>query len=235
MPSNASLVISGDFSPADARRLADKYFAWMPKRPAPVHAAPAPVALEAPARVQLTDAVQLPRVVLAWHSPGGFLDGDAECDLLAAVLGGGHSSRLYQRLVYQQKLAEAVEVEQRTSRYGSELVVVATAQSGHTATELERAIDAELGRLDTAPPTERELTRARAFVQTDLLHEIESPVQLAAALNRFEVRFGDASQLQKRYLARYDGVTTAALATWAAKVLHAPRVTVVVEPDGGAK
>ena len=35
-------------------------------------------------------------------------------------------------------------------------------------------------------------TRARAFVQTDLLHEIESPVQLAAALNRFEVRFGDA-------------------------------------------
>ena len=187
--------------------------------------------LAAPARVRLTDAVQLPRVIFAWHSPGGFLDGDAECDLLAAVLGGGHSSRLYQSLVYQQKLAESVEVEQRTMRYGSEFVIVATAQSGHTAAELEQAIAAELARLDTTPPSERELERARAFVQTKLLHEIESPVQLAEALNYYEMRLGDANQLAARYLARYDAIDAPRLASWAGKVLHAPRLTVVIEPE----
>src|SRR4051812_5200400 len=83
VPSNASLVISGDFSSADAKKLVEKYFAWMPRRPVPPHATPAPASLAEPARVRLTDAVQLPRVILAWHSPGGFLDGDAECDLLA--------------------------------------------------------------------------------------------------------------------------------------------------------
>ena len=168
---------------------------------------------------------------MAWHSPGGFLDGDAECDLLAAVLGGGHSSRLYQSLVYEQKLAESIEVEQRTMRYGSEFVIVATAQSGHTSAELDKAIAAELARLDTTPPSERELERARAFVQTKLLHEIEGPVQLAGALNWFETRFGDANQLAARYLSRYETIGAPALATWAKKVLGAPRVTIVVEPE----
>ncbi|HWE30939.1 MAG TPA: pitrilysin family protein [Polyangia bacterium] len=231
VPSNASLVISGDFSSAAARALVDKYFAWMPKRPLPPHAEPRPVTLAKPARVRLTDAVQLGRVILAWHSPAAYADGDAECDLLAAVLGGGHSSRLYQRLVYADKLAESVDVEQRTSFYGSQLVVVATAQSGHTSAELERAIDDELRRVDTSPPTPSELERARAFVQTKLLHDIEPPVQLATTLNMFEARFGDAGELSRRYLARYDGVTAPSLAKWTGKVLHAPHLTVVIDPE----
>ncbi|HEX9104699.1 MAG TPA: pitrilysin family protein, partial [Polyangia bacterium] len=157
VPSNASLVVSGDFSTAEAKKLVDKYFAWMPKRPVPPHATPRPATLAKPARVRLTDAVQLPRVILAWHSPAAYSDGDAECELLAAVLGGGHSSRLYQTLVYERKLAESVEVEQSASFYGSQLVIVATAQSGHSSAELEQAIDGELARLDATPPSASEL------------------------------------------------------------------------------
>jgi zinc protease len=235
VPSNASLVISGDFAPAQAKALVEKYFAWMPKKPVPAHAAPKPVQLAKPARVTLKDAVQLPRVVLAWHSPAAFVEGDGECDLLAALLGGGKSSRLYQALVYDKKLAESVEVEQQTTRYGSQFLVIVTAQSGHSAAELEQAIDDELKRLDAAPPTDRELEQARAFVQTRLLRELESPVRLAEMLNIYEYWLGDGKQLEKRFLGRFDGITTAQVATWAKKVLGAPRVTVVVEPDGGAR
>jgi zinc protease len=231
VPSNATLIIEGDFSPVEAKRLVDKYLAWMPKRPVPPHATPKPAALPKPARVRITDAVKLPRVELAWHSPRGYTDGDAECDLLAAVLGGGHSSRLYQTLVYDKKLAESVEVEQRTMFLGSEFVIVATAQSGHTAAELEAAIDAELKRLQATPPTESELDRARTFVQTKLLRDIEGQVQLAGALAYFEMRLGDARELPRRYLSRYDAVTLTSLATWANKVLTAPRLTVVIDPE----
>jgi len=231
VPSNAMLVVSGDFSAAAARPLVEKYFAWMAKKPVPPHASPKPATLAKPVRVRLTDAVQLPRVVLAWHSPAGYLDGDAECDLLAAALGGGHSSRLYQSLVYEKKLAESVEVEQRTMRQGSQFVIVATAQSGHTASELEAAITAELERLQASPPTESELAQARAFVQTKLLHELEGQVQMAGALAYFEMRFGDAATLSTKYLGRYDSVTATELATWAKKVLSAPHLTVVVDPE----
>ncbi len=231
VPSNASLVITGDFTAAQAKELVEKYFAWMPKRPVPPHATPKPASLPKPARVRMTDAVQLPRVMLAWHSPSAYTDGDAECDLLAAVLGGGHSSRLYDSLVYDKKLAESVEVEQRTLLYGSQFVIVATAQSGHTAAELEQAIDEELARLDSVPPSEGELARARAFVQTKLLHDLEGQVQLAGALAFFEMRFGDAAALSTHYLARYDVVPLSSLALWAKRVLKAPRLTVEIDPE----
>jgi zinc protease len=236
VPANASLVVSGDFAPADAKRLIEKYFVWMPKRPVPPHSAPKPVALQKPARVRFKDAVQLPRVVLAWHSPGSFQPGDADSDLLAALLGGGKSSRLYQALVYQRKIAESVEVEQRNARYGSHLVIEVTALSGHTAAELENAVDEELARLlGAAPPTAAELERARAYVETALLRQLESPVHLAETLNLFDYHFGDPRKVETEYLGRYDAVTLPGLIGWAKKLLAAPRVSVEVLPDGGAR
>jgi zinc protease len=239
VPSNATLVISGDFSSADARKLVDRYFAWMAKKPVPPHAqlTDDAAAQQKPVRVALKDAVQLPRVVLAWHTPAAYSEGDAQAELLAALLGGGHSSRLYRALVYDKKLAESVEVSQQSSLLGSQLVVIATAQSGHTSAELEKAIDEELKRLTSgaAPPTAEELERARAFTQTRFLKEIESPVHLAETLALFEFYFHDPSQLDTRYLGRFDGVTVPLLAAAAKKILSAPRVTVVVDPQGGAQ
>jgi predicted Zn-dependent peptidase len=236
VPSNVSLVIAGDFQPAQARALVDKYFAWMPKRKVPPHAAPAPVTLAKPERVTLTDAVQLPRVVLAWLSPGSFQPGDAACDLLAAMLGQGESSRLYQALVYERKLAQSVEVEQRSLRYGSQFVITATAQSGHSAAELEKAIDEELAHLAAGRPvTAGELERARARVETIALHEVETPDRMADAINLFEARFGDPTKIDSLFLGRYDAVTLPELQSWAQKVLQAPRVTIDVEPDPKAE
>jgi predicted Zn-dependent peptidase len=115
--------------------------------------------------------------------------------------------------------------------YGSEFAIVATAQSGHTAAELEQAIDEELARLDSVPPSDSELERARAFVQTKLLHDLEGQVQLAGALAYFEMRFGDAAALSKHYLARYDVVPLSSLTLWAKKVLKAPRLTIEIDPE----
>jgi zinc protease len=233
VPSNASMVIAGDFAPSDARKLVDKYFAWMPKAKVPPHAAPKPVALAQPQRVSLKDSVQLPQVTLAWLSPASYEPGDAEADLLATILGTGKSSRLYQALVYERKLAQAVSVEQRTSRYQSSFVIKVNAQSGHGSAELERAVDEELKKLlTTAPPTQVELERARAKAQTTLLREVETADRMADQLNFFEYRFGDPGKIDSIFLGRYDRVTLAQLTALAKKVLGAPRVTIAVEPEG---
>jgi predicted Zn-dependent peptidase len=233
--SNASLVIAGDFKTAEARALVEKYLAPLPARPVPSHAAPAAAKLDAKRRVHLEDAVRLERLVLAYHSPADFEPGDAECDLLAAVLGGGRSSRLYRALVYEQKIAESVSVRQGSLRLGSRFIITATAQPGHSTAELERAIDAELAKLDAIDA--RELERARAFVETESLRALESPAAIADVLNQYEFRFGDPAQLEKRFLARYDAVQLADLQRVAAEVLRAPRVAIEVVPQtkGGAK
>jgi zinc protease len=235
VPSNAVLVINGDFDRAQAKALIEKYFAWMPKKPVPPHASPKPTTLDKPVRVALTEDVQLSRVVMAWHSPRAFADGDADTELLAAVLGGGDSSRLFRALVYDQKLAESVEVDQIDRAWGSDLQITATAQSGHTSAEVEKAIDRELERLTKEPPTQAELDRARAYVQTRLLRAIESPVRLAEVLAEFELFAGDARTIDQRLVSRYDSLTVDGVRSWAKKVLGAPRLTIVIDPNGGAK
>ena len=236
VPANATLVVSGDFATEEARRLVDKYFAWMPRAPEPPHPSPPPPSPGKPARVTISDDVTLARVVLDWRSPADYAPGDAECDLLAALLGAGKSSRLYQSLVYERKLAQTVDVQQESARLGSQFVITATAQAGHTTAELEAALDDELTRLtDRAPATQAELLRARGQVQIESLRELSEPARLADQLLAFELRFHDPAKLEERLLARYDEVTLEALNHEAQSLLRAPRVTLLIEPAPAEK
>ena len=53
-------------------------------------------------RAVVTDRVELPRVYMAWLTSPIYKPGDAEADIAATALGGGRSSRLYKKLVYEQ-------------------------------------------------------------------------------------------------------------------------------------
>src|SRR6266581_3554997 len=88
VPNNASLAIVGDFDPLKRGEDVPKIKAHTP-----------PITSERRGVVQ--DNVQLPRVYIAWLTSPIFKPGDAEADLTAAILGGGKSSRLYKKLVYE--------------------------------------------------------------------------------------------------------------------------------------
>jgi zinc protease len=231
--SNASLVVTGDIDPAAARGLVEKYFGEMPRRPEPPHAvfAPSPVRAE---RVSLEDQVDHDQVTLAWASPALFGPADAETTLLAALLGGGKSSRLSRALVFDQQIAQSVEVEQRGLQYGGSFVIQATAQGSHDALELERALDRELEDLETHPPSDGEIDQARAFVETRVLEGVESPSGLADALNEFEFLFGDPGQLERSSLARFSHISASAVAE-CASLLRRPRVVITVHPSKRAR
>ena len=101
VPANAQLVIAGDFDPDEARRLVDRYFGWLPASPEPPHPQVEAPPLARSEEVTLRESVELPQVTVALSSPRAFADGDAECELLAAVLGMGKASRLHRALVQE--------------------------------------------------------------------------------------------------------------------------------------
>ena len=143
-PNNASLAIVGDFDPAQAKQWVEKYFGPL-KRGAPVpkiSAKTPPITAER--RVVIHDQVELPRVYMAWLSSPIFKPGDAEADLASQILGGGKSSRLYKKLVYEKQIALDVSASQQSLILGSLFEIVVTARPGHTAEEMQKAVDEEL-------------------------------------------------------------------------------------------
>ena len=173
-PNNASLAIVGDFDPAAARRLVEKYFGTLKRGPEvpKITAQTAPIPSEK--RLTVTDTVQLPRVYLAWLTPPIFKPGDADADLAADILGGGKSSRLYKTLVYDKQIAQSVQVTQESLILGSKFTIQATARPGHTAQELEDVINAEVMRLMQEPPASAEFERAQNTLESRIILGLET-------------------------------------------------------------
>jgi len=233
VPANASLVVAGDFKPAEARRLVEKWFGWLPRAQAPAHSWAAPARLTKNARVVVDDAVELDGITMAWHAPPAAGPGSAAHDVLAALLGGGRASRLSRRLVYERKVASEVEARVEEGLLGSQLEVVAIAAPGQRAAAVEAAIREELRALTTtAPPTEREVARARAYVETRRLEHLDSPLEVALALNEWEHRLGDPGALERLDLARYAKIGPSDVAWAAWSTLTQPDATVVVRARG---
>jgi zinc protease len=172
-PNNASLAIVGDFDVAQAKALVTKYFGTFKRGPAvpPIKADTPKITSERRQTVQAR--VQLPRVTMTWITPPIFQPGDADADMAAQVLGGGRSSRLYKKLVYEKQIAQNVVAQQYSLILGSMFQIEATARPGHTAEELEKAIDEELAAFRANPPTAVELERARNTIETNIIGGLE--------------------------------------------------------------
>ena len=173
-PNNASLAIVGDFEPEHAKELVEKYFGPLKRgEEAPRITAKTPP-ITAERRAVIQDNVQLPRVYEAWLTSPIFKPGDAEADLTATVLGGGKSSRLYKKLVYEKQIALDVAANQQSLMLGSEFLVQATARPGVKAEDLEKAVNAELEAFRINGPTEEELKRARNVLESRIIEGLET-------------------------------------------------------------
>ena len=235
-PNNASLAIVGDFEPAAARRLVEKYFGGLKRGPAvpKITATTAPIAEEK--RITVTDTVQLPRVYMAWLTPPIFKPGDAEADLAADILGGGKSSRLYKALVYDKQIAQAVQATQESLILGSKFTITATARPGHTAEELEAVINQELRRLIEQGPEAVELERARNTIETRIITGLETLGGFggkADRLNSYEHYLGTPDYLRQD-LQRYRTATAQAIKDFAQQHLQ-PQKRIVLFAIPGEK
>jgi zinc protease len=207
-PNNATLAIVGDFDPQQARQLITKYFGSLKRGPAV-----SPVKVDTPRitaerRKVVPARVELPKVYMGWITPPFFKPGDADADVTATILGGGRSSRLYKKLVYERQIAQDVTAYQYSLMLGSTFMIEATARPGRTVEELEKAIDEELAALAAQPPDAREVDRARNQFETNTVSALESISGLADRLNTYNHYLGQADYVQQDF-ARYGAVTPA--------------------------
>ncbi|MFC1641614.1 M16 family metallopeptidase [Myxococcota bacterium] len=202
VPSNAVLTVVGDFEPDRVRSLVDQYFGHIPSgQRALVPRATMPI-VAGSQPVTLTDRVHLPRIYLAWHTPALYEAGDAELDLWASILSHGKSSRLYEQLVYRERVAKDVAAYQASQRLSSYFVIQATAAPGKTLAELERSLLASLKQALASVPTAAELQAAINHYRKGFFAGIESVVSRSNTLGTYYQFTGTGDYLAQD-LARY--------------------------------
>ena len=242
-PGNVSLTVAGDVETGAALARVRRYFEEIPAGPPipPVmvggeHATP-DVASPDGIRLLLEDRVELPRLYLAWRTPRLFADGDAEMDILAEVLTGGKTSRLYRTLVHERRIATDVSAAQGSRELAGWFAITATAAPGHEVDELERVIDNELAALADAGPETHEIERCLTQVEAQFVYGLQTVGGFSGRsdqLNAYNVYAGDPGfMMQDR--ARYQKVTADRVRDLAATPLTGGRrVALSVVPHGAA-
>ncbi|MCP3915205.1 MAG: insulinase family protein [bacterium] len=230
VPNNASLVVAGDFDPEVVKPLIQKLFGSLARGREVEHVHADPGRLERDVHAELSDEVQFAQTTLYWHSPPFFAPGDAEMDLIGAILSDGISSRLYQALVVEQELAVEVDAFQESRMLGSTFAISALAKPEASLADVERVIDEVLKSFIESGPTAAELERRQAKMEASTLLSLQSIQSKADRLNLYELHFGEPNAFA-RDLDRYRGATREGLQKYAREVLgDAHRATLHVLP-----
>ena len=220
VPSNASLVVAGDFDPNEIKPLIASLFGDLPAGAAPPLREVPPARLDRVVRVTSLDQVQLPLLSFVYHSPAFYREGDAEMDLLAKLLSDGKSSRLYKRLVLEDQTAVDVSAYQASEQLGSTFQIHVYAAPGSDLAAIEAAVDEELARISKEGPSAEELERRKTSIEVQMLSGLESLRSRADQLNQYEYYFGEPDSF-RRDLERYRSATPEGVRDWARRVLTA--------------
>ena len=196
-PDNATLVVVGDFDEKQLDAWVDKYFGPVPKpaRPLPRVTAKEPARTAELRAVEYAPGVPLPAVAFTFLAPPQSDDDIAALQVAEVILSAGESSRLYRSLVYEQQVAQVAQAGTDLKEDVSLFNFFAILASGKKPEDAERAMLAEIKKIQDAPPAQAELDKAKNQLVTGELQERETNNGKANALGEAAVLLGDPQRV----------------------------------------
>jgi zinc protease len=204
-PNNAVLTIAGDFERDEAMAMVRKHFGPIPEGPPPPPLADMslPPVFGQWKREVVPDAAPLPRLFMAFRSP---VFGSAQYyagSVAGAVLGTRKGSRLYRALVRERQVASDVSAFTFDLTKGADLLVIdATARPGISPEMLEQEVAREIDVAYRDGVSQKEVDRAIALIEADLVRAMQSAGDRADRLSQFATYFGRPeliNELPERY------------------------------------
>ncbi len=223
-PNNAILVVTGDVTADEVKALAEqtygkvpsnKQVTWLPRVQEPQH--------RAARRVELRDAragkTSVHRLYLA-PSYRTAAEGEAEAlDLLLKITASGPTSRLYKKLVVEDKVASSAGGwYSGAARDSGKISLYAVASDGVDIGKVEQGIDAVVSEIKTGGVTEGELERAKKAYLAEYIYESDNQTSLARRYG-WSLTVGRTLKDIEQWPARIAKVTLDDVKTAAAKYL----------------
>jgi zinc protease len=218
-PVNAVLCVAGPVAVEEVKALAEKWFGDIPAGE-PYERRITEEPQQTAPRVQTVHAnVPLDAIWKAWHIPARREPGYYAADIITEVMGNGQASRLYQKLVKEEKLFSTVACYHTGSLDPGLLLVEGKVAEGKSIEEADAAIVREMQKLVKDGITDAELQKAKNKLESAIEFEDISLLSRAANLAFYEL-LGDAAEINTE-LEKYAAVTGEEVKAVAQKVLRA--------------
>jgi zinc protease len=227
-PDNAVLVVAGHFAQADVNRWIDEYFGRIerPKTAIPRVRVSEPERRASRSYTVYEPNTPLPAVMMTYLTPPASSDDAAVLEVAQAILSMGRSSRLYQSLVYRDRIATDADTYFELKQGPGALAAYVILASGKTAAEGETALRAEIARLRDAPVADAELAEAKNELLTQALLQRETVDGKASVVAEAVIVRGNVTAAERR-LERIASTTAADIQRVARKYLADNRAAIV--------
>ncbi|WP_407524303.1 pitrilysin family protein [Lacibacter sp. MH-610] len=204
-PANAILVVAGNVETEQVLQLAEKWFGTIPSGEKYIRSLPKEPQQTAARRLEVKADVPIDAFIKTWHMGSRLERGYYVADLITDILGGGASSRLFQKLVKEQQLFSNLDCYHFGSIDTGLLTIEGKLVKGVSIEKAEAAVEAELQQLKETVVDEKELQKVKNKTESTILFEDMSVMSRANSLAFYEL-LGDA-QLMNDELEKYQSIT----------------------------
>ena len=229
VPNNATIVLAGNITVEQARKFANEYFGNIPagQRVAPLPPPPPVPRTDGERRQVVQDKLaSVPMVMAAYNVPQHEHPDVYALTLLSNILGRGESSRLFQRLVKQEKVASFAATFLDIRRMGGYMGFQAQPVQGNEPSRVEQLLWEEVEKVKTGGVAADELAKAkRQFIAGQIMSR-QQVLTRAEALQHARFMHNDIASINTD-LDKYNAVTVADIKRVAEKYLVPSNRTVV--------
>lgn len=220
IPNNAVLVVAGDFDKDQVKKWVNQYYAAIPKGTPVTRTKIEEDPITQTINAKFEDPnIQLPMVVAAYRTPAMTTRDARVLDMISSILTGGKSSRMYKKIVDQDKTALQIGAFSYNEEDYGTYIVYGIPMAPHTAQEVLTSADAEIVKLQTELISEREFQKLQNEFENNYVNSNSSVEGVADNLATYYLLYGDTNLINEE-IKIYRSVTREEIREVAKKYLN---------------
>ena len=199
-PNNAVLVVAGDINIKETKELIEKYFGPIPNNAEPNEREEIvePPITETIYVTEYDPNIQIPAFVFSYITPKS-TDKDAYVlDYISTILTGGNSSRMYKRMVEDEKVAlQVLAFGQAVQDYGT-YTMGALIKGEPNWDQLRDTMDDEIKSLQTELISDKEFQKLQNTFETAFVESNSSVEGIASSLATYNMLQGNTDRINQQ-------------------------------------
>jgi zinc protease len=210
-PNNAILTVSGDFNPADALKMIEKYFGTIKPCPDVKKLRVPPVVIPADKYTAYKDRTYFPLNLRVYPTVGQYHKDEPALDLLAQMMGGGNNSVFYKNFVKTELAVQAGvghRAEELSGEYSIQIFAYPPEDFNLEAlfTKLDEKVKASIEEFEKTGITDEALARVKAENESNYYNGLDEVFNKAGTISEWERLLGKSSNITDE-IERYNKVT----------------------------